>query len=178
MKHFFLFAFAIMICFTACDDDAVTPEESIYKICLEFEPGDEAEIEAALLSLQDSTKILLAAGNYYFENLSVDGVQLLLIQGAGQGQTVLDFSGQTSGGEGISIRNTSYVTVRGVELLDSKGDLIKLVQCDNVVLADVAAIWTSDSDSTNGGYAIYPVLCSNVLIDSCYAQGALSLIHI
>jgi parallel beta-helix repeat protein len=39
------------------------------------------------------------------------------------------------------------------------------------VVTNLHAIWQV-SDSTSGGYAIYPVLCKNVLVENCYAQGA------
>ncbi len=56
-------------------------------------------------------------------------------------------------------------------LNDSKGDLLKVNKSKNVIITNVHAIW-SVSDSTSGGYGIYPVMCTNVLVENCYAQGA------
>ena len=162
----------LFIALYSCDEDIVIEPTPLYKTCLTFGPGDEAEIETAFLSMTDSTKIILEAGDYDFEGLSLDGLNTVLIQGAGKDQTTLDFSSQTSGGEGISIRNTTNIILRGFTAKDSKGDLVKLNQCTNVVLNNVNAVWTAVADSNSGGYALYPVLCTNVLIDSCHAQGA------
>jgi parallel beta-helix repeat protein len=54
---------------------------------------------------------------------------------------------------------------------DSKGDLLKVNKSEDVVITDLHAIWKT-TDSTSGGYAIYPVLCKRVLVDSCYAEGS------
>lgn len=162
----------LMMALYACDDDIIDEVIPLYKTCLTFGPGDEADIEAAFLSMTDSTKIILEAGNYDFEGLSLDGLHTVYIQGAGKDSTFLDFSSQTTGGEGISIRNITNVILRGFTAKDSKGDLIKLNQCTNVVLNNVSAVWSAVADSNSGGYALYPVLCTNVLIDSCHAQGA------
>lgn len=173
MKNYWLLSILFLGLLASCSDDPVDPTQpSIYKICLEFGPGEEDDIEAALLAMGDSTKILLEAGSYTFENLSVDGLNTIMIQGAGIGQTVLDFSSQSSGGEGIRINNTTNVILRDFKAMDSKGDLIKLNQCTNVVLSNVSAVWNAEADSLAGGYGLYPVLCTNVLIDSCYVQGA------
>jgi len=172
MKNYWLLVLLFIGLFTACDDDPVEPNTSIYKVCLEFGPGDEAEIETALLAMTDSTKIILAAGNYSFEGLSIEGLNTIMIKGAGKNQTILDFSSQSTSGEGIRVSNTSNIILRDFKAMDSKGDLVKLNQCTNVLLSNVSAVWNAEADSTSGGYALYPVLCTNVVIDSCNAEGA------
>ena len=54
---------------------------------------------------------------------------------------------------------------------DSKGDLLKITRSQDVTIANLHAIW-SKADSTSGGYAIYPVMCKNVLIENCYTEGS------
>lgn len=54
---------------------------------------------------------------------------------------------------------------------DSKGDLLKINNSQDVVISNLHSIWSS-ADSTSGGYGIYPVLCKNVLVENCYAEGA------
>jgi parallel beta-helix repeat protein len=162
----------LFITLFSCDEDVFDDCGPLYKTCLTFGPGEEAAIEEALLAMTDSTRIILEAGNYAFENLSVDGINTFMIQGAGKESTILDFSSQTSGGEGLRVNNSQNVILRGFKLMDSKGDLVKLNQCTNIILSNIAAVWNEEADSTAGGYGLYPVLCSNILIDSCYVQGA------
>jgi parallel beta-helix repeat protein len=55
---------------------------------------------------------------------------------------------------------------------DSKGDLIKGQLVDGFILKNIKAEWTGKPSGENGAYALYPVQCKNVLIDSCIAIGA------
>ncbi|MBC9929741.1 parallel beta-helix domain-containing protein [Chitinophaga qingshengii] len=142
-----------------------------YKIKQTFGPGDEIKIAEAFLTLKDSSSIFLKEGTYKFDNLSIAQVNHIRIEGEGPEKTILDFSGQSQGGEGIRVTDVKGFSIHGMTLKDSKGDLIKINKSEKVVITQLHAIW-SKSDSTSGGYAIYPVMCKNVLIENCYAQGA------
>jgi parallel beta-helix repeat protein len=158
------------VLFTNCKKESETP--SIYGKCLKFSPGEEEQIIEALLLLEDNTCIQLAEGNYSFENLSIVGVSNVLFKGAGSDKTTLDFSIQVAGGEGINVADVTNFIIRDMKITDSKGDLLKIRNGTNIEIKNVHAIWTSDADSSNGGYGLYPVLCTNVLIDSCFVRGA------
>ncbi|GEP88513.1 parallel beta-helix repeat-containing protein [Chitinophaga terrae (ex Kim and Jung 2007)] len=160
----------LLLSLVACIQQPATDKDG-YKTHQTFGPGEEAKIAAAFLSLTDSSRITLKAGDYKFDNLSIAQVKHILIEGAGAGKTVLDFSGQSQGGEGIRVTDTKGFTIDGMTLKDSKGDLIKINKSEQVVITNLHAIW-SKADSTSGGYAIYPVLCKNVLVENCYAEGA------
>lgn len=142
-----------------------------YKTILSFNPGEEAKIIDAFLSIKDSTCIELKQGLYKFDNLSLAQVKHILIKGEGFDKTILDFSGQTQGGEGIRVTNVIGFGIQGMTIRDSKGDLLKINKSRDVVITNLHAVWKT-ADSTSGGYAIYPVMCKNVLIDSCYAEGS------
>jgi parallel beta-helix repeat protein len=148
-----------------------TNQKDTYTTVLSFKPGEEAKIAEAFLSLKDSTSILLKAGNYKFDNLSIAQVNHILIQGEGHDKTFLDFSGQTQGGEGIRVTDVKGFTIDAMTIRDSKGDLLKINKSSNVTVTNLHAVW-SKADSTSGGYAIYPVLCKNVLIENCYTEGS------
>lgn len=138
---------------------------------LSFGPGDESKISEAFLSLKDSSSVLLKAGTYKFDNLSIAQLKHIQIKGEGYDKTILDFSSQSEGGEGIRVTDVSGFSIGAMTIRDSKGDLIKISKCRDVVVSNMHAIWKT-ADSTSGGYAIYPVLCKNVLIDSCYVEGS------
>ncbi len=156
--------------FSACKQKPAA-ETSAFKTTLSFGPGEEDKIMEAFLSVKDSTRIQFREGKYSFNRLSINQGKNISLEGAGPDKTVFDFSGQTQGGEGIRITDVVDFSIMGIKLQDSKGDLIKLNKCTNVVIDNVHAIWHV-ADSTSGGYAIYPVLCKNVLIDHSYAEGA------
>jgi parallel beta-helix repeat protein len=144
---------------------------STYTTELSFAPGEEKKIMEALLTIKDSTSVLLKAGTYTFENLSIAGVKHILLKGEGHDKTILDFSSQTTGGEGIRVTDVGGLTVQDMHIKDSKGDLIKINKSRDVVISGLHATW-KNADSTSGGYAIYPVLCKNVLIENCYVEGS------
>ncbi|GAO45485.1 parallel beta-helix domain-containing protein [Flavihumibacter petaseus] len=173
-NHFCLSAVIAACClFASCSNlpkDAAekAPE---YATELTFNPGEESKIVEALLSLKANTSILLKAGKYSFDNLSIAQVNHIALKGEGKDKTILDFSGQSQGGEGIRITNVIGLTVSDMTIRDSKGDLLKINKSRDVVVANLNAVWKT-ADSTSGGYAIYPVMCNNVLIENCYAEGS------
>lgn len=142
-----------------------------YKIKLTFKPGEEQKIAEAFLSLKDSTEIVLQAGTYQFDNLSIAQVNHILIRGEGHDKTILDFKTQSQGGEGIRVTDVKGFAIDGMTIKDSKGDLLKINKSRNVTVTNLHAVW-SKADSTSGGYAIYPVMCHNVLIENCYTEGS------
>ncbi|WP_160370143.1 parallel beta-helix domain-containing protein [Sphingobacterium humi] len=169
MKRLSILALCCFALTVACKNG--TEKSGSYPTQLTFGPGEEEKIEEAFLSLKDSTEIYLKEGNYKFQNLSIAQVNHILIHGAGPKKTILDFKDQKQGGEGIRVTDVSNFKIQGLEIRDSKGDLLKINNGKDIVINDLHAIW-STADSTSGGYGIYPVLCSNVLIENCYAEGA------
>ncbi|ULQ54464.1 parallel beta-helix domain-containing protein [Flavihumibacter fluvii] len=173
IKHrnlpFFLLIIISTLVFSACNNNAEKTNGFIKTLV--FGPGDEDKIMEAFLSIKDSTKIEFKEGRYNFNRLSINQGKNIVLSGAGPEKTVFDFSAQTQGGEGIRITDVIGFTISGIRLQDSKGDLIKLNKCTDVVIDNVHALWHV-ADSTSGGYAIYPVMCKNVLIDHSYAEGA------
>ena len=90
----FLMALSVMVFSCKQGSDA----GKNYLTSLVFNPGDEAKIEEALLTLKDSTSVLLKEGLYHFDNLSIASVNHILLKGEGHDKTILDFSSQSSGG--------------------------------------------------------------------------------
>ncbi|HTQ27280.1 MAG TPA: parallel beta-helix domain-containing protein [Puia sp.] len=146
-------------------------ETSEFKTSLEFGPGQESKITEAFLTLKDSTEIHLKEGLYKFDNLSLAQLKHIQLRGDGPDKTILDFSMQSQGGEGIRVTDTKFFTIKDMTIRDAKGDLLKISKSRSVVIRNLHAIWQK-ADSTSGGYAIYPVLCHQVLIDSCFAEGS------
>ena len=130
-------------------------------------------LQLALIMAEDGDTVRLPSGVSRFgESLLVDGVDDLVIVGAGRGETVLQFSGQAAGAEGLKVTNCDNVTLAGFTILDTAGDAIKAQGCAGIAFVDVETSWTGAPRSTNGSYGLYPVQCSGVRIEGCRARGA------
>jgi parallel beta-helix repeat protein len=122
------------------------------------EPGDTITIPAGLHSIRGT--------------LSIDGKSDLVIRGQSMDQSILSFSNQDEGAQGISITNSINITLEGFTVQDTKGDAIKIQYTDGIVFRHVKAEWTGGPKETNGAYGLYPVQCQNVLIENSVSIGA------
>ena len=104
--------------------------------------------------------------------LSLDGKTGIVIQGGGSSLTTLSFADQVDGGEGLRITNCKDIEVRGISVLDSKGDAVKAQYVTNIYFEDVVAGWPGKPNKNNGAYGLYPVQCTNVELNNCRAFGA------
>ncbi len=86
-------------------------------------------------------------------------------------KTILNFKEQSAGAEGLYITSDN-VLVEDLAIEDTKGNGLKSLKADNIVLRRVRAEWTGGPKSTNGAYGLYPVSSENVLIEECVAIGA------
>jgi parallel beta-helix repeat protein len=130
-------------------------------------------LQTEFIESPDGAVIEIPEGNYHLNmSLWMDGKQNITIRGKGMDKTILSFKEQLAGAEGIKITNSSRITIQDLTVQDSKGDLIKAQGVDGLILKNVKAEWTGKPSKDNGAYALYPVQCKNVLIDSCVAIGA------
>ena len=139
-------------------------------------PVDQDAYEAIQLQLilaEDGDTVRLPAGVYRFgESLLVDGVDDLVIAGAGREATRLFFGGQAAGAEGLKVSSCDRLTLRDFGVFDTAGDAIKAQGCDGIAFVNVETSWTGEPRATNGSYGLYPVQCSGVRIEGCRARGA------
>ena len=130
--------------------------------------------EKLLTQLLDATPgdvITIPAGRFEFNrslSLSVDGVTL---RGAGIDKTILDFTGQLAGAEGLLVTASNF-TVEDLAFENTTGDAIKVNEGENIVFRRVRTEWTGGPKTKNGAYGFYPVQTKNVLIEDCVAIGA------
>jgi parallel beta-helix repeat protein len=93
------------------------------------------------------------------------------VRGAGEARTILSFAKQRRGAEGILV-TANGVVLRDFAVEDTPGDAIKVRDCDGITFRGVRAEWTRGPHPENGAYGLYPVNCSNVLIERSIARGA------
>lgn len=133
----------------------------------------QTKLQETLITMNDGDIIHLKAGTYNFTaTLSVDGKKNYTIRGEGINSTILSFAGQTSGSEGLKISNGEQVLLYNFTVQDTEGDAIKVKDTDGLSFINVGAEWTGEVTEQNGAYGLYPVTCTNVLIDGCYVRGA------
>ncbi len=126
-----------------------------------------------LITAEDGEKIALPEGTFSFKRpLSLNGKKDITIEGAGMKKTVLSFKDQIEGAEGMIVKNVEGLTLKGFSVSDTKGDAIKVQGCKNVTMVDLETTWTGGALETNGGYGLYPVSCTNILMEKCEASYA------
>jgi len=133
----------------------------------------EIPILEAFITAKDSSVIELPEGHYLFsQSLIMDGKKNVTIRGAGIEKTVLSFKGQKQGAEGVRISNCNNITIENLSIEDAAGDNLKVTDSDFVVMRNIRSAWTGKVSTENGAYALYPVLCNNLLIEGCEAIGS------
>ena len=136
-------------------------------------PGDndQYELQNRLINAVPGDVIQLEKGIYTF-NTELSVVEdNITIRGRGHEDTILSFKDQEIGSEGIRVTGNAF----GIEYLaveDTVGNAIKVLGAEGVIFRGVRVEWTNGTDSDNGAYGIYPVQCSDVLIEDCIARAA------
>ena len=133
----------------------------------------EKKLQTQLILAKDGSTVEITEGVFQLtKSLSMEGKKNIVIRGKGMDKTILSFKNQTSGAEGIRISECENITIENMTVQDSKGDLIKTMHVKGMTFRNIKAEWTGKPSEKNGGYALYPVQCENVLIDNCTARGA------
>jgi parallel beta-helix repeat protein len=115
--------------------------------------------------------IEIPSGKYEFDrslSLRVDGVT---IRGAGMNNTILSFSKQKTGAEGLLVTADDFI-IEDLAIEDTKGDALKVNEGRNIIIRRVRTEWTGGPKTENGAYGIYPVQTVNVLLEENVAIGA------
>jgi parallel beta-helix repeat protein len=136
-------------------------------------PGPEAEqaLQTALIEADPGDTIRLDRGRFELRgSLSLD-IDRVTIRGEGQERSILSFSNQRRGAEGLLV-TSDRVTLRDFAVENSVGDAIKARDCDHITFDGVRVEWTRGPNPENGAYGLYPVNCSNVIIRNSIARGA------
>ncbi|MCA9705239.1 MAG: right-handed parallel beta-helix repeat-containing protein [Myxococcales bacterium] len=137
------------------------------------EPGDDDQtaVQEAFIDVQTGQTVCLGPGTFSFTrqlSLDADGVT---VRGDGRETTVLDFSGQISGGNGMLITGND-VTVESLRVLDTPGDGIRADNVDNVAFVGMDVVWQAQQSLDAGAYGLYPVQSNGVTIRDCLVEGA------
>ena len=131
------------------------------------------ELQTKLITAEDGDTIIFPNKKIKLNrSLWLDGLSNIVIKGHGIDKTILSFKDQIEGSEGLKIINSNNITLIDFTIEDSKGDLIKVENTNQIHFINIKAQWTGKPKESNGAYGLYPVNCSNVIIDNCIAIGA------
>ncbi len=133
----------------------------------------EKNLQTQFITANDGDTIDLPEGYFMFtKSLSMDGKSNIVIRGKGMDKTVLSWKNQTEGAEGLRISNGKNIVLQDFAVEDAKGDNIKVSDTRGITFFRISSSWADGPKTENGAYALYPVLCKNVLIDECVAMGS------
>lgn len=155
----------------ACSDDDKDTAPAHGDCTLEIAPSsdDHGKVQGALIDAKEGDVICLKAGTFHFDNqLSLSANKVTL---RGTDGTVLDFSKQTAGANGIEVTGNGD-TVESLKIVDTKGDGVRATEVDGVTFRKLHVEWSRGPDTQNGGYGIYPVSSTHVLVENCFTSGA------
>lgn len=134
-------------------------------------PNAQTELQSALLSAKPGDTVQLAKGRFALAGgVSLD-VDRVTIRGAGADKSVLDFTGQAQGAEGLLVTSDG-VLLRDFAVENAKGDGIKAKGADQITFRNLRVEWTRGPNTANGAYGVYPVQSTNVLIEGVVVKGA------
>jgi len=133
----------------------------------------EQSLQTQLITVADGGIIELPEGNFMFtKSLAMDGKSNIVIKGKGMDKTRLSFKNQTEGAQGLLISHGNNIVLEDFSIEDAKGDNLKVSEVAGITFRRVRSVWADGPKTENGAYALYPVLCKNVLIDECIAMGS------
>lgn len=138
-------------------------------------PGgdDQTNIQTRFIDSVDGEVIEFGAGTFTLTDpLELSNREGIVLRGQGMDETILDFSGQETGGAGLDLMNMTNVVIEDMRIMDAAGNGLRISNSDGVVIRRVHAGWTAEDNVENGKYAIYPVSSDNVLVEDCVAENA------
>ncbi len=133
----------------------------------------EKSLQTQLITATDGDTIHLPEGNFMFsKSITMDGKNNIVIKGKGIDKTILSWKNQTEGAEGLHISNGKNIVLEDFSVEDAKGDNLKVNDTNGITFRRIRSAWADGPKSENGAYALYPVVCTKVLIEECIAMGS------
>lgn len=133
----------------------------------------EKSLQTQFITANDGDTIELPEGNFMFtRSLTLDGKSNIVIRGKGIDKTILSWQNQTEGAQGFQVSNCRNIVLQDFSVEDAKGDNLKVNDTKGITLRRIRSVWSQGPKTENGAYALYPVLCKNVLMEECIAMGS------
>jgi parallel beta-helix repeat protein len=142
-----------------------------YGSALSSGPDFQKRFQEALINAKPGAIVELPEGRLDVDNTISLTVENVTIHGKGMDKTILSFRNQKAGSAGMLVTANGF-TIEDLAIEDPKGDALKINGVHDVTIRRLRTEWTGGPNEKNGSYGIYPVQCSNVLIEDSVAIGA------
>lgn len=130
-------------------------------------------IQTDFILVEDGDTVNIPEGVFSIDaTLSMEGKKRVVIRGAGMDRTILNFATQSTGAEGLRVSAAEDIIIEDLTVRDAKGDAVKTMNVNGITFRRVRTDWSGKPKSSNGAYGLYPVSCTNVMIEDCVARGA------
>lgn len=161
-----------VLALTACGDPAFSERScrDVEGACVEVDPNDpDASLLEVVNTLVSGTTIVLGAGTFALDNqVTLRGADDIAMIGQGMDATTLDFSAMAVQANGVDAIAQGIV-VQDFQIVDAKKDGLRIEDSSDVVIRRVRATWSAGPNPTNGGYGLYPVRSTRVLMEESEA---------
>lgn len=155
-------------------DSTTTSEVPLPPGCdfyVEPSDDDQTAVQEALIDVQSGQTVCLSAGEFSFtRQLSLDANDVT-VRGQSGEETILDFSEQISGGNGLLVTGDG-VTLEEFRIQETPGDGIRADNVENIAFIGIDVIWEASQSLDSGAYGLYPVQSNGVIVRDCLAQGS------
>lgn len=136
------------------------------------EDGEDQEpVQEAMILLEPQQTLCFSEGTFSFVSEVSMAQDDVVIRGAGREATILDFTNQDAGGNGVKITG-DRVLIEDLRVLDPPGDGIRADDVEDITMRRVDVIWPNNQSLENGAYGLYPVGCDGVHLDDVLVVGA------
>ncbi len=131
----------------------------------------EYDAQEALILAQPGDTVELPAGRFAMRGELTISTPHITLKGQGMDKTVLVYGENAAGAQAVYAA-ADHITVSDLGIVDQPGDGVKIIGANGAVIRRVKVEWTKKGAIENGGYGLYPVQCSNVLVEDSVVIGA------
>jgi parallel beta-helix repeat protein len=141
----------------SCDVDDTT--------CVQVRSDDVEGLLEAANRLTDDGTIVLGSGTFALDNgISLRAANQITFIGQGIDDTILDLSGVQAQVNGVDVIADGF-TISDLTITDSPKDGLRVEDSSDVIIRRVKVTWSTGAVTENGGYGIYPVSSTRVLVE-------------
>jgi parallel beta-helix repeat protein len=135
---------------------------------------DTTTLQTALIEVKSGSTVCLCPGTFKLDKQLSLTVPNVTIKGAGatMEDTILDFAGDTKGGNDTMLVTSDGFTIENLWVKNTPGNGVVVRQADKPTFRKLKVTWDAGSLPSNGAYSIYPAECTNVLVEDCEVSGA------
>jgi parallel beta-helix repeat protein len=151
------------------EEGAMLPQGCNYFV--EAGETSQDDLITAFVDVQPGETVCIGEGTFTLTRQATVTADGVTIRGEGPDLTVLEFSTQNSGANGILIEGDDNV-IENLKVLNTPGDGIRANDVDGITFRGVHVGWDAEAAQTNGAYALYPVQSTNVTIQDVKVWGA------